>query len=132
MATIGEVITNVDRINPNTIDNRTKIRWLTALDRQVKSEVIDTHYINPRENDYIEEDLMDVDFDSYDVGTVLLIDDIYTQVYEDYLKMKIALEMGESGRFSMFQTQYNNDYITYQAWYNRTHEPRSVVIDYRR
>lgn len=112
---ISEVIGSIDKKYPNIIDSITKIRWLKALDMQIKEEVIDTH---KKPDDYEEPD-----FNTYDMDTELLIGDIYAEIYESYLKMKISQELVEQERYAMETTVFNNLYITYQAYYNRHHMP---------
>ena len=41
--TIGEVLAEVDEINPNTIDDAVKIGWLSKLDGRIFDETILTH-----------------------------------------------------------------------------------------
>lgn len=117
---IAEVISTVDRLCTNKIDSTTKINWLRRLDRQIKEEVLDTH-VKPK--GYNEPDL-----DNYDMDTELIVPDIYGELYESYLKMKIALEHAEEERYAMEQTNYNNFYITYQAFYNRNHMPLNKSV----
>lgn len=117
---IAEVISTVDSLCNNKIDSTTKINWLRRLDRQIKEEVLDTH-VKP-------EDYTEPDFESYGMDTELIVPDIYGELYESYLKMKIALEHAEEERYAMEQTNYNNFYITYQAFYNRNHMPLSKSV----
>ena len=140
-----QIIGNVDRIYPNNIDTDTKIVWLARLDAQVKSEVIDTH-VRPEkeetkpkfsketpEGEKDEEPLTIDDegyFENYGMSTVLLIPDNYADVYEYYLKMRIAGEYGESDRYSLYQTQYDNAYISYQGYYNRYNLPNHTLVRY--
>lgn len=117
---IAEVIGTVDRLCTNKIDSTTKINWLRRLDRQIKEEVLDTH---AKPEGYNEPDL-----DKYGMDTELIVPDIYGELYESYLKMKIALEHAEEERYAMEQTNYNNFYITYQAFYNRNHMPLNKSV----
>lgn len=117
---IAEVISTVDRLCTNKIDSTTKINWLRRLDRQIKEEVLDTH-VKP-------EGYNEPDLDNYGMDTELIVPDIYGELYESYLKMKIALEHAEEERYAMEQTNYNNFYITYQAFYNRNHMPLNKSV----
>lgn len=117
---IAEVISTVDRLCANKIDSTTKINWLRRLDRQIKEEVLDTHV---KLADYTEPD-----FENYGMDTELIVSDIYGELYESYLKMKIAQEHAEEERYAMEQTNYNNFYITYQAFYNRNHMPLNKSV----
>lgn len=112
---IVEVIGEMDKRYPNSVDNKTKIRWLRNLDMQIKEEVIDTHE-KPEEYE-------EPDFETYDMDTELLVEDMYAELYETFLKMKISLEYVEPDRYSMENTAFNDQYITYQAYYNRNHMP---------
>ena len=62
------------------------------------------------------------------MDTELIVPDIYGELYESYLKMKIALEHAEEELYAMEQTNYNNFYITYQAFYNRNHMPLNKSV----
>lgn len=117
---IAEVISTVDRLCTNKIDSTTKINWLRRLDRQIKEEVLDTH-VKP-------EGYTEPDFENYGMDTELIVPDIYGELYESYLKMKIALEHAEEELYAMEQTNYNNFYITYQAFYNRNHMPLNKSV----
>lgn len=117
---IAEVIGTVDRLCTNKIDSTTKINWLRRLDRQIKEEVLDTH-VKP-------EGYNEPDLDNYGMDTELIVPDIYGELYESYLKMKIALEHAEEERYATEQTNYNNFYITYQAFYNRNHMPLNKSV----
>mgnify|MGYP003207022830 FL=1 len=117
---IAEVISTVDRLCNNKIDSTTKINWLRRLDRQIKEEVLDTH-VKP-------EGYTEPDFENYGMDTELIVPDIYGELYESFLKMKIALEHAEEERYAMEQTNYNNFYITYQAFYNRNHMPLNKSV----
>lgn len=117
---IAEVISTVDRLCTNKIDSTTKINWLRRLDRQIKEEVLDTH-VKP-------EGYTEPHFENYGMDTELIVPDIYGELYESFLKMKIALEHAEEERYAMEQTNYNNFYITYQAFYNRNHMPLNKSV----
>lgn len=117
---IAEVISTVDRLCNNKIDSTTKINWLRRLDRQIKEEVLDTH-VKP-------EGYTEPHFENYGMDTELIVPDIYGELYESFLKMKIALEHAEEERYAMEQTNYNNFYITYQAFYNRNHMPLNKSV----
>ena len=142
---IKQVIGNVNRIYPNDIDNEMKIMWLARLDAQVKSEVIDTHerkeeedkepmFSTPTEDEEPEEKPLTIDdegyFDNYGMETVLLIADVYADVYEYYLKMRIAGEYGEQDRYNLYQNQFDNSYIAYQGYYNRYNLPNHTLVRY--
>lgn len=112
---IAEVIGAVDRRYSNRVDVNTKIQWLRNLDMQIQEEVIDTH---EKPEGYEEPE-----FDTYDMDTKLIVEDIYAELYETFLKMKISLEHVEADRYAMENAAFNDQYITYQAYYNRNHIP---------
>ena len=112
---IAEIIGTVDKLYPNQIDNEWKIDWLRRLDRQIKNEVIDTHELP--------EGYREPEFEDYGMDTELIVEDMFAELYLSYLKMKISLEHVEQDRYTMESTNYNNQYISYQAYYNRNHMP---------
>lgn len=121
--TIKEVIANVDDLYPNEIPVEKKITWLRRLDEQVKEEIIDTHELPPK--------FKKVHFDFYDEDTELLVPDIRCDMYESYLRMRIAQVLCENKRYNMESANFNNLYITYQADYNRKYLPKTVIPNYR-
>ena len=117
--TIANAIRIADKLKPNTLEFLHKVKCLSQLDGQVFKEVFETHENNPIES-----------FDGYDEAspddTELLIPYPYAEeVYVNYLKAQIDKENGEIVKYNQSITMYNDAFITFQNWYNRTHMPIS-------
>lgn len=108
---------------PNEIPEAMMVEWLKRLDMQITEEVIDRH---EKPEGYIEPD-----FKRYNMMTELIVPDMYAELYESYLKMKIAQFLMEGKRYSIEHTNFNNLLITFQQYYNRHHMPLQVRPFYR-
>ena len=116
--TIAEAISLVDKLKPNQYTEIMKKNWLSKLDGLVFKEVFQTHEDNPIES-----------FEGYEtagVDTELLIPYPYDEdIYNYFLQASIDKENGETAKYNQSITLYNNAFLTFQNWYNRTHKPIS-------
>ena len=116
--TIAEAISLVDKLKPNHYTEIMKKNWLSKLDGLVFKEVFQTHEENPIEL-----------FEGYEnagMETELLIPYPYDEdIYNYFLQASIDKENGETGKYNQSITLYNNAFLTFQNWYNRTHKPIS-------
>ncbi len=122
--TINQVLAMVDEITPNTFDTKVKIDWLSKLDGRVFNDIILTHEHALVEDE--EGNLIEPTFSGYSdlaVDKELLIDDVYSDVYRDYLMAMIAYSNGETERYQNSMIMFNSNYKEYVDWYNRTHKP---------
>lgn len=114
--TIAEAISIVDKLKPNQYAESFKINWLSKLDGQIFKEVFQTHAGSPIES-----------FDGYDAdsqNTELLVPYPYDEdIYNYFLQAQIDKENGETAKYNQSITLYNNAFLTFQNWYNRTHLP---------
>ena len=114
--TIAEAISLVDKLKPNQYTEIMKKNWLSKLDGLVFKEVFQTHEENPIEV-----------FEGYEnagMETELLIPYPYDEdIYNYFLQASIDKENGETGKYNQSITLYNNAFLTFQNWYNRTHKP---------
>lgn len=114
--TVAEAISIVDKLMPNQYQDTIKIKWLSKLDGQIFKEVFMTHADSPIES-----------FDGYDENsqsTELLVPYPYDEdIYNYFLQAQICKENGETGKYNQASTLYNNAFLTFQNWYNRTHVP---------
>lgn len=113
--TITEAIGQADKLKPNQYTVEQKIRWLSILDGKVFAEVFSTHEGSPVE-----------DFKGYagsDPGTELLIPFPYDEdVYVSYLQAQIDRENGEIAKYNQTAKLYNNSYMIFENFWNRTHK----------
>ena len=115
--TIIEAINRIDAVKPNNYKQHEKVKWLSALDGVVKSEIIDTH-----------EGADGISFIGYDentdINTQLLIPAPYDIMYIYWLEAQIDYHNGEMGKYNNSITMYNTAFTGYERAYNRSHMPR--------
>lgn len=116
--TIAEAISLVDKLKPNQYTEDMKKKWLSKLDGLVFKEVFQTHEDNPIES-----------FEGYEeagMETELLIPYPYDEdIYNYFLQASMDKENGETAKYNQSITLYNNAFLTFQNFYNRTHKPIS-------
>ena len=121
--TIIEAINRLDKIKPNGYDQSDKVTWLSELDGMVKQTVTDTH-----------EGGEDISFTGYDattpLDTVLLIPSPYDSAYLDWLSAKIDFADGEYARYNNSMTRFNDTFLAFSRFYNRTYMPKGSKIKY--
>lgn len=107
---VGEHIKNTQYTEIN------KIQWLSALDKMVKSQIIDTHADGDR-----------VEFTGYDedtdMNTELLVPFPYDDMYIKWLEAQIYYTNNESVHYNNAIMLFNTAYAAYEDYYNRTHAP---------
>ena len=114
---IKECIDMVDNVKPNQYSIEDKVRWLSFLDRIIINTVIKTH--EGYQNEYEE-------FEGYSsdkLGTKLIVESPYDELYVAYLKMKIDEENGETARYNNSSTMFNSYLTEYKKHYNKYHMP---------
>lgn len=116
--TIIEAINRIDNIKPNTYSQEEKVQWLSTLDGTIKKEVIDTH-----------EGAEAVSFHGYTANTplttVLLVPAPYDQIYISYLEMQIDYANAEYGKYKNSMSVYNQEFASFERYYNRENKPIS-------
>lgn len=114
--TIFGAISHLDAVKPNGYSQTEKIKWLSFLDGNVKTEIIDTH-----------EGAEVATFKGYDentdLNTELLVPYPYDEVYIRWLEAQIDYANGEYGKYNNSITMYNTAFAAYEKYYNRTHMP---------
>lgn len=119
MATINDVLTEVDELKPNQYDDWLKIKWLSNLELRVVNEVFNTH-----------EDTQVV-FDGFtdaDIDTELLVPEPYSELYKYYLFSMIDFNNQETDRYVNSTTMFNASYRDFVDYFNRTHKPLSKPL----
>ena len=119
--TVNEAINRTDALKPNAVSREQKIAWLNQLDNLAFNEVVLTH-----------EHEDGAAFTPYTTGTeTLLMAAPYDEAYHHYLSMQIDLAGREIGMYNNDKTLFNNAYLTWQDYYNRTVMPLQKVADYK-
>lgn len=111
--TIAEAIAKAVHSAPNTIEQRNFIEWLSRLDWQIKTEVLDNY------KDEIEYNGYD---DDTDTNTELLVKPPYDELYIRYLEAQIYRAYNEISKYNNCIVEYNAVYSRFKAQYNRTHK----------
>ena len=134
-----EVIGSIDALKKNQIEDDTKRKWISDLESLIIREIILTHempeWVKDKEaiNRYLETDGKE---DVYGADTegnaVLLAEPPYDDVYFWYLAAKIDLAEGDMERYQNDHQMYNNAYLTFQDYYNRTYMPVQKVYGFMR
>lgn len=120
--TIIEAINQIDSLKPNTYSQSDKVRWLSALDGKVKTDIIDTH-----------EGAVDTAFNGYNeesLDTELLIPYPYDEVYPMWLEAQIDYANNEYGKYNNSIAMFNTTYSAFERWYNRNHMPKGNSIKF--
>ena len=124
--TIKECIDMVDSIKPNQYGVEEKTRWLSFLDGIIINDVLKTH--EGYEGQYDE-------FTGYShdrLGTKLIVNTPYDQMYVEFLKMKIDEANGETARYNNSATMFNSYLGMFKKYYNKYHMPLQADREYPR
>lgn len=122
---INELFERVDEELASDWSQKLKIAWLNEIERQVLDEVFGTH-IMPEEDaakaaayaGYTEET----------PGTTeLLVRDPHSALYVYYLEAQIARANGDRSQQQDATTLFDNMYVTYKRYINRTCMPKTQV-----
>lgn len=126
--TIGEAIKTVDRLRPNRFSRTDKVRWLAELDALIWQDLIITHEACTHDGwmgDTACESFGGYPEDAAD-DTMLLVAFPHDSIYQRWLESQIDLHNMEITKYNNSRSLFNNAYLTYTDWYNRTHMPKST------
>lgn len=122
---LKEVLARVDEIKANDWSRELKISWISEIESQVKTEVFDTHNVNE------EEAARAAAFTGYTKDTpedtLLLVPDPYSTLYQYYLEAQIARADGDASQTQDAITLFDNMYLTYRRYVNRTRMPKTQL-----
>lgn len=112
MATIAEVIAQVDDIKPNLFTLATKIGWLNEVEGMVQTEVM---LIAPE----------DIVVYGRDTGAEveLLVRPPHDKIYRTYLSAMIDFANGEYNKYQNTMQLYNTHMDEYMRWYALRYRP---------
>jgi hypothetical protein len=115
---IIEAINAVDLRKPgNPYSTEDKVAWLANLDGQIKMQVMDLC-----EGDHF-------DFTPYnsdtDIEMQLLVPHPFDEIYVSWLCACVDLANGDYDAYQNSAGHYNAQYSAFQAYYIRTHRPKS-------
>jgi len=154
--TINEILAEVQELKPSQYDEALMIKWLSRLEAKIIKELVYTHIPDEKIKEkmstissnfvklYSKELPLTEDteenepefeqteeFSGYgenDYETELLIEEPYAEVYTFYIMSMIDYYNGETARYANSSAMFNNAYMEYAAYYNRTHEPITVPL----
>ena len=116
---INEAISRIDNLKPNDYSENNKIGWLSELDTQVKTEILDT-YVGSE----------NIIFEGYTEDTSketkLLVPEPFSEMYIHYLNAKIDYYNGEFNKYNANISMFNTVFENFQAHYSRTHDSKGV------
>lgn len=135
---ITEIISRVDMLRPNQINDDVKREWLSEVEMLLINEVILTHElpewvaVSEVYKKFCETNGRDMLFDT-ETDCELLIPAPYGKdIYFWWLVSKIDLIEGDSEGYLNDSQTYNNACLTYKDWYNRTYMPKQKVTSLMR
>ena len=118
---IQQVMSTVDELKPNTIDEGIKLGWLQDVELMIYNEIILTHE----------------DCDKYEKPVVclqtpyskeLIAEEPYAKLYAEYVMSKVDFIQQEWTAYNNMSEQFNQSYKEYMAYYGRTHKHKQVRI----
>lgn len=118
MATVKQVLEQVDAMLPNQYTTAEKRRWLLQAEGFVVREVHQPH-AGGEETEVPPEDAGE--------DTVLLVQPPYDELYRHYVEVQIHYANGEMERYNNACAAWNNALLTYRDFWCRSHMPRQGV-----
>ena len=107
MATVKQVLEQVDAMLPNQYTTAEKRRWLLQAEGFVVREVHQPH-AGGEETEVPPEDTGE--------DTVLLVQPPYDELYRHYVEAQIHYANGEMARYNNAAAQWNNAFLTYKDY----------------
>ena len=112
---LNDAISAAEELRPSEVTRAQMIRWLSALDGQIWTEIIKNY-------DGFTPSTMPIYGDSDEhTDTVLLVEAPYDELYVDYLVMRIDLNNADYERYNNEAVQFNTQYKAWENTYNREH-----------
>lgn len=118
MATVKQVLEQVDAMLPNQYTTAEKRRWLLQAEGFVVREVHQPH-AGGEEAQVPPEDTGE--------DTVLLVQPPYDELYRHYVEAQIHYCNGEMARYNSAAANWNNGLLTYRDYVCRTTAPERGV-----
>ena len=116
MATLKDVIDEVDEVKPNPYDNDTKTRWLNEIEGKVQTEVFLIASVDVIQYTY-----------ATDQNVQLLVDPPHDKLYGVYLAARIDFANGESKKYQKTMQLFNEFFDEFVRWYARNYSPADAL-----
>lgn len=126
---VADAIARVDNQYPNQYSNDEKVNWLSILDAQIHSDVIETHEYISAEGEVIKPPPF-IPYDPENMSVMMTVPFPYDDLYVTYLKMKIDEMNEETDRYNNHAVLFNNAYQNFAKHYNKTHRPLRAYMHY--
>ena len=145
--TVSELIQQYDAERANSVQNDLKLLWLRKIEKQAEVEVF-SKYDGYKDSEikreglwvdrdgglhlpswmYVDDDgtlhiTNEMEDEEFTLDSELAIPDPYTDVYFYYLDQRIAYNNNDSRRYNVATEAFNNAYLAFQQFYNRSHQP---------
>lgn len=124
MATIGDVLAEVDELMPHNYDDSMLVKWLSNLELKIVNELFRTHKLAEDEAYLLEFE----GYDDEDSGSELLVKEPYSELYRYYLMAKICFANQETDRYTNEMLMFNAAYQEFANYWNQTHMPLSKPL----
>ena len=129
-----ELINEIDSLRYNQVPDDIKRKWVSDVEGMIINEVVLTHEMPEwmKENGIIKKYLSAGGRGCvYDAETdgeqELIVEAPYDSLYYWWLASKIDLAEADTERYQNDHQMFNDAYLTYQDYYNRTHMPIQKV-----
>ncbi len=118
--TVQEAIAEVNKLKQNTIDDGTKVMWLSRLDSLVYTEIIKAHRLNAA-TDILPQ--VKENFTPYDENNaaeeVLLAPYTYADMYIFWLEAQINYWNDDIENYNKAITRFTEKYNAFANWFNQ-------------
>ena len=127
-----EVLNRIDSLKQNQLEDAVKRSWLSDMEEQIVNEVVKTHEMpekvlgNELVQRYLETGERMYDEDT-DPDTELIAPPPYDDLYFWWLAAKVDLINLDNKQYKNDYQMYNNAYLTFQDYWNRTDMPVQKV-----
>lgn len=136
--TVAGLIEQFDAERPNDLSDDTKKNWLKKCEQMIINEILISH-----EHDLESEDRISLGvsgstlivtsagsfeehIDQFDMDTILLVPEPYDDLYINYLDQRMAWNNNDTKRYNAASVVYNNSYLAYQQYFNRTYKTKKT------
>lgn len=119
--TIQQALDHIDECKPNMFSYAQKLFWLNEADMQVYTEIISQHEGLPEGYTFTGYNL------ETDPDTVLLVPDVYADLYQHALARKMDWANGETDKYNTNTILFNTRFQELGDYWTRTHMPKMPV-----
>ena len=116
---VSQLIERADALFPNVFPFPMKVRWLYRLDKEIIGEFLSRYGDVPS---LPEEEMQAPDRE-------LVLAEEYSDIYTDFLIMKMELHSGNITGYVNAAALYNSAYLSFIQHYNRTHRVPGTRIN---